>query len=307
MSNPASSSSIRFLHAVGQSTLRQGITVPRLEQVSWVEEIKKGESVPVTIVFGQGQTVSAVLRRLNNARGHLQFRYESRKQAALRNYLRQEFGDLSDRKSTVLRVVETGPHTFLFEPVSGRHKQAPSLSLYRPYFHNLSEEHARETYEFGELQRCLTNIHYNENYSQSDYNSLISGSLRQVGWKQEVRIVKEIGLRCDFEKNGIWLEVEFGNARVYYQDYIKFLLALRYQKAHFGILLCPTSAFAQLLCDLGQRRAVLKMKSSTKRRPTYSGMMSYEKAIRELPFLKFMLTGRIIISGIEIQAQQHSA
>src|SRR5712691_9021940 len=71
-------------------------------------------------------------------------------------------------RNAVLRVVETGPHTFLFEPVSVGHTQAPSLSLYRPYFHNLSEEYARETYEFSELQRCLTSINYNENYSQID-------------------------------------------------------------------------------------------------------------------------------------------
>jgi len=122
-----------------------------MEQTSWLGEIKKGESIPVTIVFGQGQTVLAVLRRLNNTRGHLQFRYESRKQAALRNYLCQEFGDWSDCRNAVLRVVETGPHTFLFEPISGGQKQAPSLSLYRPYFHNLSEEYTRETYEFSEL------------------------------------------------------------------------------------------------------------------------------------------------------------
>jgi hypothetical protein len=30
-------------------------------------------------------------------------------------------------------------------------------------------------------------------------------------------------------------------------------------------------------------------------------MMSYEKAMRELPFLEFLLTGSIIIAGIEIQ------
>jgi hypothetical protein len=33
-------------------------------------------------------------------------------------------------------------------------------------------------------------------------------------------------------------------------------------------------------------------------------MMSYEKAVRELPFLKFMLTGSIVIAGIEIQTGQ---
>ncbi len=120
-------------------------------------------------------------------------------------------------------------------------------------------------------------------------------------WQEETRILTEIGLRCDFQKNGIWLEVEFGNARVYYQDYIKFLLASRYQEARLSVLLCPTNAFAQLLCDLGQRRAMARKGRGAQRPPTYSGMMSYEKAIRELPFLEFLLTNKLVVAGIEIQ------
>src|SRR5436190_16631066 len=116
-----------------------------------------------------------------------------------------------------------------------------------------------------------------------------------MGWKDERRILDEIGLRCDFEKNGVWVEIEFGNARVYYQDYIKFLLASRHKGARLGILLCPTNAFAQLLCDLGKQRAIAKKGAGTGRAPKYSGMMSYEKAIRELPFLEFMLTSSTVI------------
>jgi hypothetical protein len=89
---------------------------------------------------------------------------------------------------------------------------------------------------------------------------------------------------------------------VYYQDYIKFLLASRYKDARLGILLCPTNAFAQLLCDLGKQRALARKGTDTQRAPSYSGMMSYEKAIRELPFLQFMLTSRTVIAGIEIQS-----
>ena len=139
--------------------------------------------------------------------------------------------------------------------------------------------------------------------NQSDYNKEINSVLSSMGWRCETRILSEIGLRCDFEKNGIWVEVEFGNARVYYQDYIKFLLALRHRAARLGILLCPTNAFAQLLCDLGQRRARIRTDDNSKRRPSYSGMMSYEKAIRELPFIEFILNGSIVIAGIEIQSR----
>ena len=117
------------------------------------------------------------------------------------------------------------------------------------------------------------------------------------------RVGQKVTYRPAIEKNGVWVEVEFGNARVYYQDYIKFLLALRHRTARLGILLCPTNAFAQLLCDLGQRRASVKSDGNSKHRPSYSGMMSYEKAMRELPFLEFILTGSIVIAGIEIQGR----
>jgi hypothetical protein len=166
----------------------------------------------------------------------------------------------------------------------------------------------RDYLEFKELEQCLMAIRYKQEHSQSHYNREIASILSRMGWGGETRIIEHIGLRCDFVKNGVWVEVEFGNARVYYQDYIKFLLALRHRAARLGILLCPTNAFAQLLCDLGQRRAIERRTTNrasekSMSRPSYSGMMSYEKAMRELPFLEFMLTGSIVIGGIEIQRQ----
>ncbi|MBN1664486.1 MAG: hypothetical protein JW943_12875 [Deltaproteobacteria bacterium] len=50
-------------------------------------------------------------------------------------------------------------------------------------------------------------------------------------------------------------EVEFGNA-------------------HLGPLLCPTTSFASLLCELGRQRA--RENVLRERPPVYSGMMSYE-------------------------------
>jgi len=296
------SSTVTFLHAVGQSTIRQGITVPVIAQIAWLSNIQKGRAIPVTIRFGKGKSVSAALGRINNARGHLQFRYESKKQADLRDYLTEVFGS-TEHANGVLRVSELEPHVFLFEPVSAGRQTIAALSICNPHFHNCNDVAVWGCHEFKELERCLTAIPYNEEHNQSDYNKEIKSALYSMGWKCETRILSEIGLRCDFEKNGVWVEVEFGNARVYYQDYIKFLLALRHRTAKLGILLCPTNAFAQLLCDLGQRRALVRSDDNTNHRPSYSGMMSYEKAMRELPFLEFMLTGSIVIAGIEIQGR----
>jgi len=253
----------------------------------------------VEIRFGQSRSVPAYLRRINNAVGHLQFRYESRKQSEFRDYLAEVFGETLEQRGMVLEVVEVEPRVFLFKPIS-KGDVTPKLTLYKPHFHNLDEADVHMTPEFQELRECLDSISYSADYTQSDYNKKIARFLSAAGWRAEARILKEIGLRCDFEKKGIWLEVEFGNARTYYQDYIKFMLASRYREAIFGVLLCPTDAFAQLLCELGQQRAVFK-RGSKGRVPKYSGMMSYEKALRELPYLEFMLSGGIVIAGIDIR------
>jgi hypothetical protein len=107
-----------------------------------------------------------------------------------------------------------------------------------------------------------------------------------------------LGLKCDFEKNGIWVEVEYGNARSYYQDYAKFMLAKKYRNARLGLLLCPTTLFAALLCELGRQRA--RENVVRERPPVYSGMMSYEKAARELPFLGFMFEMPIVVAGVGV-------
>jgi hypothetical protein len=274
-----------------------------IAQISWLKKIQKGQCVDVTIAFGSELSVPASVRRINNARGHLQFRYESSKQAALRDYLSQVFGKQADCKNALLRVTEIQPRVFQFEPVSVGRQKTAHLAIGQPHYHNCSREQAEGLLEYKELQECFKTVPYNEIHGQADYNKRIASVLRAKAWQEEPRILKDIGLRCDFAKNRIWVEVEFGNARVYYQDYIKFLLATRYQEARLGILLCPTNAFAQLLCDLGRQRALAKKGGGTGRPPMYSGMMSYEKAIRELPFLQFMLTSRTVIAAIEIESE----
>jgi hypothetical protein len=294
------STTVTFLHAVGQSTIQQGMAIPVIAQIGWLADIQKGQAIPVTIAYGDGESVSATVRRINNARGHLQFRYETKKEAPLREHLARVFGG-TEQANGLLRVSELQPRAFRFEPVSAGRQAVAGLSLCNPHFHNCDPVQVGACLEFRELGRCLTGISYSEEHNQSHYNQQIATSLAGMGWQCETRILSGLGLRCDFEKNGVWVEVEFGNARVYYQDYVKFLLALRHRAAKFGVLLCPTNAFAQLLCDLGQRRARSRQPDKSKRVPSYSGMMSHEKAMRELPFLAFMLSGSMVVAGIEIR------
>ena len=69
-------------------------------------------------------------------------------------------------------------------------------------------------------------------------------------------------------------------------------------QANFIVSPGATTSFAALLCELGRQRA--RDNSVSERSPVYSGMMSYEKAVRELPFLGFMFEMPIVVAGVGV-------
>ena len=77
-------------------------------------------------------------------------------------------------------------------------------------------------------------------------------------------------------------------------------MARKYRNARLGLLLCPTTSFASLLCELGRQRA--RENVVREREPVYSGMMSYEKAAKELPYLGFMFEMPILVAGVGVRA-----
>jgi Restriction endonuclease BglII len=281
---------MKFLHPVGTSTFKYGVTIPVEAQTERMRAIEKGSKVPVTIFFGNEEPVVAEIRRLNNKPGHLQFRYENKAQERLRQYLTGIFD------GNLLEVEEASPFTFLFKPILKN--TSPSLQISDMLLHRLEQKEMERFAEIGQIRDSLAAVEYDAGFSQMDYNSRINEGLTNKGWNREQRVVDVLGLKCDFEKNGIWVEVEFGNARSYYQDYVKFMLARKYRNARLGLLLCPTTSFAALLCELGRQRA---RENVVRERPAaYSGMMSYEKAVRELPYLGFMFEMPIVVAGVGV-------
>jgi hypothetical protein len=193
-------------------------------------------------------------------------------------------------------VAEVAPFAFLFTPMP--RTTAPSLQISDMLLHRLEQGEMERFAEIGQIRESLVAVEYDASFSQSDYNRRINDGLTSQGWNREQKVVEKLGLKCDFEKNGIWVEVEFGNARSYYQDYVKFMLAKKYRNARLGLLLCPTMSFASLLCELGRQRA--RENAVRERPPVYSGMMSYEKAVRELPYLGFMFEMPIVVAGVGV-------
>ncbi len=297
MMQPSLFENLKFLHPVGLSTFRYGVTIPLEAQTERLRAIEKGGKVAVTILCGAEEPVKAEIRRLNNKPGHLQFRYENKSQERLRLWLAAVFG--GSVAGNLLEIVEVAPFTFLFKPILK--STAPALQIGALQLHHLERQEMEGITEIHQIRESLAAVDYDAAFNQADYNGLISAGLVDRGWQREQRVVPELGLKCDFEKNGIWVEVEFGNARSYYQDYVKFMLARKYRAARLGLLLCPMTAFAALLCELGQKRA--RENSVSERSPVYSGMMSYEKAARELPYLGFMFEMPIVVAGVGVSGR----
>ena len=66
-----------------------------------------------------------------------------------------------------------------------------------------------------------------------------------------------------------------------------------------GGLVAPTADFANILCEIGREKAWQRANRQEVEEPTYSGMMTYEKAAREFQHLKFMLNMPIVVMGID--------
>ena len=95
------------------------------EAVQWADDLTARALIKE--VFDVSKSVTATLRRINNTRGHLQFRYESRSQADLRNYLGAVYR-AGSAKSAILKIEEIEPRVFSFQPVSDGF-QRPRLSF----------------------------------------------------------------------------------------------------------------------------------------------------------------------------------
>jgi len=294
MTQPSLFENLKFLHPVGTSTFKYGVTIPLEAQTERLRAIDKGGKIPVTILCGAEEPVIAEIRRLNNKPGHLQFRYENKTQERLRLWLTAVFG--APTEGNLLEISEVAPFIFNFKPILKI--SVPSLQIGALRLHKLEMQQLESFTEIGQIRESLAAVEYDAGFNQSDYNGLISANLIERDWQREQRVVNELGLKCDFEKNGVWVEVEFGNARSYYQDYVKFILAKKYRNARLGMLLCPTTSFASLLCELGRQRA--RENVVRERPPVYSGMMSYEKAVRELPYVGFMFEMPIVVAGVGV-------
>ena len=282
-------------HVVGRSTLAEGISVPR-QLEAWVDAPASGQKRDVTLLF-PGGCVTATLRRLGNERGHVQIKYESRAGEPFRKWLQVTFaGCRSVEPGDYVELRKSGADTYDVFAFPAKATKEAHLEVKEWVFHKgdaaIFDVHA----QIREIPAVVRSVPVVSENGQEYYNGQLSHFFRMWQWQTEQRVIPELPLKADFMKDDVVVEVEFGNARTYYQDYVKFMLAHHARLAEVGVLIVPTEDFARHLCEVGRRRA------EAKGRHSYSGMIHLEKVRRELAYLDFMLAGPVAVAGIGIRS-----
>lgn len=280
-------------HTVGKSTLAEGMAVPKSHE-AWIDAPQRGEKRLIALLF-DGQSVTATLRRLANTREHVQIKYENKGCAPFRDWLTSVFSpDGSGMTGEYLELERLGHDVFRVHAYPVSRQPEKRLSIAEWVFHRTDRQAFRNFTAIREIPAIVQSVEFEPSEGQSFYNRQLSRFFTSWQWQSECRVIPELPLKCDFIKDAVQVEVEFGNARTYYQDYIKFLLAFQQKAASVGVLIVPTEGFAHALCTVGRKRALAKGRSS------YSGMIHIEKVKRELPFLSPMLKVPLAIAGIHV-------
>jgi hypothetical protein len=283
-----------FKHLIGKSTLKEGITIHKNFE-SFFESPDAGQKREITLIYGNEQPAIVVLRRLENIRKHVQIKYTNKTQEPFVEWLNEVF--VETKKGSIgefLEFKKVGSDVFKLTPITIDMSHNVKLYVADSMYHKTDQNALKEEDSFLEIGKIINGISFKVDEGQSFYNREIEKAFSEHEWQREVKAIPELYLKCDYRKKTLQVEVEFGNARAYYQDYIKFMLSYFSKQIHLGILITPTLGFANVLCEIGKQKALQRG------RKTYSGMMNFEKAFKEFHYLKPLFDMPIVILGIDI-------
>jgi hypothetical protein len=283
-----------FKHLIGKSTLKEGITIHKNFE-SVFDSPDSGQKKEITLLYGNEQSVNVVLRRLDNIRKHVQIKYTNKAHGPFVDWLNEIF--VETRKGSIgefLEFQKVAPHVFRLNPITIDMSHNANLYVADSMYHKTDRDSLKEEESFFEIEKIINGISFKVDEGQTFYNQEIEKAFSEHEWQKEVKVIPELDLKCDYRKKTVQVEVEFGNARVYYQDYIKFMLSYSSKQIHLGILITPTLGFANVLCEIGKQKALRRG------RKTYSGMIHFEKAFKEFHYLKSIFDIPIVILGIDI-------
>jgi hypothetical protein len=283
-----------FKHLIGKSTLKEGITIHKNFE-SFFDSPNSGQKKEITLLYGNEESVNVVLRRLDNVRKHVQIKYANKAHTRFLDWLNTVF--VETKKGSIGEFPEfqkIASDVFRLNPITIDMSHNAKLYVADSMCHKADRDYLKKEDSFFEIEKIINDISFKVDEGQTFYNREIEKAFSEHDWQREVKAIPELDLKCDYRKKTVQVEVEFGNARAYYQDYIKFMLSYFSEQIHLGVLITPTLGFANILCEIGKQKALQRGRKS------YSGMMHFEKAYREFSYLKSIFDIPIVILGIDI-------
>ena len=288
---------MNFNHIVGKSTFKCGFTIPK-SMYHLLDLPQKGNRRKIQLVYDDVKT-HAWLYRLKNQYGHVQIRYDNKFGENFRRWLKTVFNysyifERNINEYFKVEIINQELFKIIQYPINDSES---NLIISEILTHKIEENALFIDCRFTELLESIRNVSFINNQRQMYYNSMIKEQLTNLSWDTEQKVVedKNIRLKCDFRKKDFQLEVEFGNARTYYQDIIKFVMSYNSKLINIGGLLVPSKSFAKHLCHLGHLNAIKKSEGAKSR---YTGMMNFKKAITEFNFIKGIFDIPFFIIGI---------
>lgn len=108
----------------------------------------------------------------------------------------------------------------------------------------------RNVDEVQEINDCINNVEWRpefsitvegRNYShQRAYNKALAIEFNKKDWIPQPLLHDKPRLIGDFQKNDIFVEIQFGNSSTIYRDYYKFHYGLTHNKLALAVLIVPT-------------------------------------------------------------------
>ncbi len=105
--------------------------------------------------------------------------------------------------------------------------------------------------EVGEISACIHKVKWEREFTvitsgktyehQTAYNKAFEKEFSVLDWSPQPRLCENPRLIGDFQKNDIFIEIQFGNSATLYRDYYKFHYGLTYNLLSLAVLIVPTN------------------------------------------------------------------
>ncbi len=286
-----------FRHLVGKSTFTNAIAIPKyLEE--WFGAPKRGQKRVVTLLYGGNQKAEVELKRLKNVKSDVQLRYDSSAYKPFKEWLKRTFphsfsaiespgGFVGD----FLEFRKKDTNSYRLNPIRGFRSDGRGLLVAKSLFANVKLEELTRQPGFVEVIDIISSVKFSPKGGPDYYREKFKKTFHERKWSADQKVIEPLALKCDFQKEGTFLKVEFGAASHYYEDYLTFQLAHKHDMLQCGALLVPTHDFYSYFLSLGRSKKE-------------KGILTFEKVEKEFQYLKSIVTAPLFVLGLDFQLRE---